>query len=51
MGDYEREPVPRADMLGQDADWHRRLDLGRVARLKAKLLEYDCAAGVVLRSR
>jgi len=46
MGGFEREPVPQADMLGQDADWHRRLDLGRVARLKAKLLEYDCVAGL-----
>lgn len=37
---------PDATILGQDADWHRRLDLGRLARLKAKLLEYDCAAGL-----
>lgn len=45
-----RHPVtgvePNAEVLGQDADWHRRLDLGRLARLKAKLLEYDCAAGL-----
>ena len=46
MVGFEREPVPQAHMLGQDADWHRRLDLGRVARLKAKLLEYDCVAGL-----
>jgi Xaa-Pro aminopeptidase len=33
-------------VLGQNADWHKRLDLGRLARLKQKLLEYDCAAGL-----
>ena len=33
-------------ILGQSPDWHRRLDLGRLARLKAKLLEHDCAAGL-----
>lgn len=32
--------------LGQTTDWHRRLDLGRLRRLKAKLLEHDCAAGL-----
>jgi len=30
----------------RDADWHRRLDLGRIARLKGKLIECDCAAGL-----
>jgi len=34
------------DILGQSPDWHRRLDLGRLARLKARLLEHDCAAGL-----
>jgi Xaa-Pro dipeptidase len=33
-------------VLGKDAEWHKRLDLGRLARLKQKLLEYDCAAGL-----
>lgn len=33
-------------ILDQSPDWHRRLDLGRLARLQAKLLEYDCAAGL-----
>jgi Xaa-Pro dipeptidase len=33
-------------VLGKDAAWHKRLDLGRLARLKQKLLEYDCAAGL-----
>lgn len=37
---------PDTIILGQDADWHRRLDLGRLARLKAMLLDYDCAAGL-----
>jgi Xaa-Pro dipeptidase len=33
-------------ILGQSREWHRRLDLGRLARLKAKLLEHNCAAGL-----
>ena len=33
-------------ILGQSPEWHRRLDLGRLARLKARLLEHDCAAGL-----
>jgi Xaa-Pro dipeptidase len=33
-------------ILGKDAEWHKRLDLGRLARLKQKLLDYDCAAGL-----
>jgi Xaa-Pro dipeptidase len=33
-------------LLGKSADWHKRLDLGRLARLRQKLLEYDCAAGL-----
>lgn len=33
-------------VLDQDKAWHDRLDLGRLARLKEKLLEYDCAAGL-----
>ena len=30
----------------RDADWQRQLDFGRIARLKQKLVEYDCAAGL-----
>jgi len=30
----------------RDADWERRLDLGRLARLKAQLVAQDCAAGL-----
>ena len=33
-------------VLGKDAEWHKRLDLGRLTRLKQKLLDYDCAAGL-----
>jgi len=33
-------------VLGRDCDWHRRLDLGRLARLRRKLVDYDCAAGL-----
>lgn len=33
-------------MNGRTRSWHDRLELGRLARLKAKLLEYDCAAGL-----
>jgi Xaa-Pro aminopeptidase len=33
-------------VLGRDRDWHRRLDLGRLARLRRKLVDYDCAAGL-----
>ena len=36
-----------ADNLpGKDQNWHDRLDMGRLARLKTKLLQYDCAAGL-----
>lgn len=38
--------VERTNTRDQSADWHARLDLGRLARLKAKLLEHDCAAGL-----
>ncbi len=38
--------APTIDVLVKDNDWHRRLDLGRLDRLKAKLLEYDCGAGL-----
>jgi Xaa-Pro aminopeptidase len=35
-----------AGIDGENRDWHRRLDLGRLARLRRKLLEHDCAAGL-----
>jgi Xaa-Pro dipeptidase len=38
--------VATQTVLDQDKAWHDRLDLGRLARLKEKLLEYDCAAGL-----
>ena len=34
------------DPLGMNLEWHRRLDLGRLARLRTKIAEYDCGAGL-----
>ncbi len=33
-------------ILGKSVTWHNRLELGRLAKLKEKLLEYNCAAAL-----
>ena len=34
------------DSLGMNMDWQRRLDRGRLARMREKIAAYDCGAGL-----
>src|SRR5687768_7071208 len=41
-----RPMAVNAELFVDDAEWRGRLDIGRLARLKAQLRAFDCAAGL-----